>query len=113
MKKLAKLLFTILILSAFDSCDIIQESKQITGEMTVSLVPGQWTYISIETGEVVGTSLLGDKVSDEAWAGRNDWDIAICDSLIRSNGGKSGMGQGAISDVSSVSTVPDTYQDIW
>lgn len=115
MKALSRIIFAILFLSAMVSCinDKNMEIKQIEGEIDVALSPGEWTYISIEDGAIVGKGTLGDQASDEAWAARDDWDIAICDSLIRTNGGYSGIGQGALSDISSVSTVPDTYQEIW
>jgi hypothetical protein len=110
----SRIIIAILFLFAAVSCINDNERvKQIDGEIDVALIPGEWTYISIENGAVVGTGRLGDEESDAAWAGRDDWDIAICDSLIRTNGGKSGIGQGALSDVSSASTVPDSYQEIW
>lgn len=56
----------------------------------------QWVYISLETGNKVGTSPLGDAAQDAAWKARTDWDIALCGELAPdSNGGTSGNGQGA------------------
>ena len=79
----SRIIIAILFLFAAVSCINDNERvKQIDGEIDVALIPGEWTYISIENGTVVGTGRLGDKESDEAWAGRDDWDIAICDSLI-------------------------------
>ena len=52
-------------------------------------------------------------IADAAWAHRDDWDIAVCDSLIRTNGGTSGMGQGALSSESVSAAVSDTEQEIW
>lgn len=114
MKSLSKIIISLLVLSALVSC-VNDKGNEITqnGELEVALNPGEWTYISIENEEVVGRSLLGDEGSDAAWAKRDDWDIAICDSLIRTNGGESGIGQGALSETSSISTVPDSYQEIW
>lgn len=58
-----------------------------------------WTYISLEKGSVTGTSKLGDETEDAAWAKRKDWDIAICGDMMRTNGGTSGEGEGAIQAV--------------
>lgn len=85
----------------------------VSGEVEFISQHGRWTYISLETGTVVGTGSLGDEESDAEWALRDDWDIAICDSLIRTNGGSSGIGHGALSAESSAKTVPDSYQEIW
>ena len=54
----------------------------------------QWTYYSLENNKVIGTSVFGDSVSDRSWSERTDWDIAFCGTLIRTNGGDSGKGQG-------------------
>ena len=59
----------------------------------------QWVYISLETGNKVGTSPLGDAAQDATWKARTDWDIALCGELIRTNGGTSGDGQGAVQRV--------------
>ena len=56
----------------------------------------QWVYISLETGNKVGTSPLGDAAQDAAWKARTDWDIAIADGRIRTNSGTSGPGDGGI-----------------
>jgi len=55
-----------------------------------------WTYFSFEDNEVVGTGRLGSAEDDEIWAARQDWDIAICRDLIRTNSGTSGGGKGGI-----------------
>lgn len=90
-----------------------KEPEVVTGEVEFVSQHGRWTYISLESGEVVGTSVLGDEGADAAWAHRDDWDIAVCDSLIRTNGGASGMGQGALSAESVSAAVSDTEQEIW
>ena len=59
----------------------------------------QWVYISLETGNKVGTSPLGDAAQDAAWKARTDWDIALCGELVRTNGGTSGNGQRAIQQI--------------
>jgi major membrane immunogen (membrane-anchored lipoprotein) len=66
------------------------------GLLTVPNVPGQWTYISLTEGRVVGSCELADSAAQHQWAHRSDWDLAICDGMIRTNGGDSGAGKGAI-----------------
>ena len=67
---------------------------------TVTSDNGHWTYYSIEEGKTVGTSVFGDSIADREWAARKDWDIAISGDLLRTNGGASGSGEGAIQMVS-------------
>ena len=72
----------------------------------------QWTYVSMSSGKVVGTSALGDSAAEASWKNRTDWDIAVCNGIIRTNSGTSGNGEGGIvnSSVSYEETanVPDT-----
>lgn len=63
----------------------------------------RWVYISLETGETLGTSTLGDTAQDAAWKTRTDWDIALCGELVRTNGGTSGNGQGGIQAITNKS----------
>ena len=114
MKKYYLAILTLLSLFLLASCvDDHKAPEPVSGELEFVLSRGQWLYISLESGEVVGKGKLGDEASDAAWALRDDWDIAICDSLIRTNGGTSGMGRGALSAESTAKTVPDYYQEIW
>lgn len=55
-----------------------------------------WTYISFESGKVIGSSELGNAAEDSAWATRKDWDMAICGDMLRTNSGTSGEGNGGI-----------------
>lgn len=64
--------------------------------MSVLLHPDTWTYISLGDGKTVGTSDLGDDEADRSWHDRTDWDIALCNGIIRTNSGTSGRGQGGI-----------------
>ena len=79
------------------SCNNTSDDGGIVSEglLTVPNVPGQWTYISLTTGRVVGTCALSDTASQRQWAQRTDWDLATCDGMLRTNGGDSGCGQGA------------------
>lgn len=75
-------------------------------EKTIRVSPGEivieglsddnWTYWSFSESKVLGTSVFGSSEEDALWAGRDDWDIAICGDLIRTNGGTSGIGKGGI-----------------
>ncbi|MDD2961085.1 MAG: HmuY family protein [Muribaculaceae bacterium] len=66
-------------------------------EITISsLSDDEWTYFSFESESVVGHSTLGDDIADAQWKQRNDWDIAFCGELVRTNGGTSGNGAGAL-----------------
>ncbi len=115
MRKLLPAILSAALLLTLSSCrdDRRHEPEPVSGEVEFISQHGRWTYISLETGTVVGTGSLGDEASDAEWALRDDWDIAICDSLIRTNGGTSGVGLGALSAESSAKTVPDIYQEIW
>lgn len=76
------------------------------GEIVVDDVRGQWTYISLREGIQVGVCALSDTLAQREWAQRTDWDIAICDGHIRTNGGISGCGEGG------VTFVPEYFEEI-
>lgn len=75
------------------------EPAQVKTLSVEGLSDDRWVYISLETGSKVGESPLGDAAQDAAWKTRTDWDIALCGELIRTNGGTSGNGQGAVQRV--------------
>lgn len=75
------------------------EPAQVKTLPVEGLSDDRWVYISLETGSKVGESPLGDAAQDAAWKARADWDIALCGELIRTNGGTSGNGQGAIRQI--------------
>jgi len=58
-----------------------------------------WTYYSFEENQMRGTSTFGDTQADSLWSQRTDWDIAICGTLIRTNSGTSGPGEGGIQEI--------------
>lgn len=104
------------LLLVLPACNGREEKKEslVTGEISFVQQVDMWTYLSFESGQVVGTSKLGDEAQDDAWAVRDDWDIAVCDSLLKTNGGSSGLGQGALSATSPSSLVTDTKEtEIW
>lgn len=59
----------------------------------------KWTYLSLPSGETVGTSPFGSVADDEAWRQRTDWDIALCGKYLRTNSGTSGNGMGGLMKV--------------
>lgn len=84
------------LLLAACSEDTPSGGAQATKRVALDSDSATWTYVSLETGRIVGTAPLGDTAADSLWAERDDWDIAICGDLVRTNGGTSGHGQGAI-----------------
>lgn len=74
-----------------------KDPQPVDTEITITgLSDNQWTYISLETNSVIGTSVLDDSDADAEWADRTDWDLAICGDRIRTNSGYSGKGEGGI-----------------
>ncbi len=104
MKRLIYILLTAVLL--LTACTKEGDGNGVVSEglLTVPNVPGQWTYISLTEGRVVGSCELTDTAAQHQWARRTDWDLAICDGMIRTNGGDSGVGQGAIA------VSPDDYE---
>ena len=79
------IIFILICIGLFTSCasekSVIQEEDRL---VTLSgLSDTQWTYISLSTGEVVGTSPLN----------------SVCGKYIRTNSGTSGVGQGGIQSI--------------
>lgn len=74
-----------------NSVNNVEETLTISG-----ISDSEWTYISLETGKVIGTSPLYDEAQDALWKKRMDWDIAFCGEYMKTNGGTSGEGNGAI-----------------
>jgi len=69
----------------------------VSAEITIEgLSADRWTYFSLETGAVVGTSKYLDDAEDAEWAGRSDWDFAICGDYLKTNSGTSGKGAGGV-----------------
>ena len=67
------------------------------GVLQAADVDGQWSYISLREGRQIGVCSLSDSLGQAEWAARDDWDIALCNGHIRTNGGLSGIGEGGIS----------------
>ena len=75
------------------------------GIVVEGLSDDRWTYFSFSESKVVGTSEFGSGEEDVLWAGRDDWDIAICGEFLRTNSGTSGIGNGGIQR----NTITDFY----
>lgn len=75
-----------------------KENKILENTKTLDTGSEEWTYISLETGQIVGTSKVGDEEEDRRWSGRTDWDIALYDKYIRTNSGTSGNGYGGMTE---------------
>ena len=89
-----------ILLLAMTGCAILAGcASDGSGDKGPAPEPAQVKTLSVETGSKVGESPLGDAAQDAAWKARTDWDIALCGELIRTNGGTSGNGQGAVQRV--------------
>lgn len=90
----------IFIIAPLSSCTTEDNGGNSGGnaeEITISGISDtEWSYISFTSGTVVGTSKFGSAEEDEAWKARTDWDVAYCGEYMRTNGGTSGSGSGAI-----------------
>ena len=75
------------------------------GDLQIQTQKDTWTYVSLESGNTIGTCALGDSIAEKTWSQRTDWDIAICNGMIRTNSGTSGIGHGGI-----VNIMPDFYE---
>ena len=99
MRKRNNLFFATLLAISLTACSTNNGGESPSSNervMHVQLQPNTWTYISLDKGATVGTSNLGDIEADKSWHDRTDWDVALCNGAIRTNGGTSGKGQGAI-----------------
>lgn len=93
MKKL--LLLSLILFAACNTADYIAEKTSIPIPLG-NPAADCWTYYSLRERKQIGTSSFGDAHQDSVWYLRTDWDIALCGKYIRTNGGTSGRGQGAL-----------------
>ncbi|MBR1448731.1 MAG: hypothetical protein IJ588_08325 [Prevotella sp.] len=104
MKQASAILLLLLSLLG-TGCSSDEASPIISqGSLTIANVANQWTYVSLTQGRVVGTCSISDTTAQRQWSQRNDWDMAVCNGMIRTNGGDSGNGQGGIA------VSPSTYE---
>lgn len=98
----------VLVVAACGNDDNKRTASDDDTEFTISGISDEvWTYISLEDNVVVGTSPKDDPEADSQWAGRSDWDIAICGDMVRTNSGTSGNGHGGIRRIDDKS-----YEDV-
>ena len=93
MRKRNNLFFATLLAISLTACSTNNGGESPSSNervMHVQLQPNTWTYISLDKGATVGTSNLGDIEADKSWHDRTDWDVALCNGAIRTNGGTSG-----------------------
>ena len=93
-----RILCTLILGSLLAACHENSSPKYTEGTLDLSL-PDEagWTFVSIETGEVIGTCALDDSTTLRDYAHRADWDVAISsDGHLRTNSGRSGDGLGGI-----------------
>ena len=95
MNRIWKFLSLLLLLAGTMACSRERlEAGTQAATVTYTVSDTCWTYLSLETGRVVGTALLGDEQAEAEWRQRTDWDIALCGDLLRTNSGTSGNGGG-------------------
>ena len=95
-------LYISLLALLFTACHDDSSPKHIEGDLSLSVAEG-WTFLSLETGNIVGTCALDDSLTLRQYTSRMDWDIAVSsDGHLRTNSGLSGDGMGGISE----STLP-------
>ncbi len=89
---------SLVITAVMAACSSESPSSGIISEGVAIIphVPGHWTYFSLTRGTTVGQCSLRDTVAQAQWKQRTDWDIAICNGMLRTNSGASGIGQGGI-----------------
>lgn len=105
MKQIIPLFVALLLMACADS----DSGSRVMWEGTLSVPTSAdtWTYISLTgEGKVVGLCALADTAAQHVWSRRTDWDLAICNGMIRTNGGASGVGLGGAAVISA------PYEDV-
>jgi len=94
-----------LISGVFTSCEKDDDGPAATETKTLILSTKDytvWHYFSFSQDKVIGTGSADPANGDDAaWKQRTDWDIAFHYKDIRTNSGKSGIGQGGMLEASS------------
>ncbi len=99
MKNFLKWASAIALMILCSACTHEVEVSDEDRVLRIELQDNVWTYISLTEGKVIGIGKLGSEEDDSAWASRKDWDIALCNGAIRTNGGSSGLGNAGILEV--------------
>lgn len=97
--------------SCKDDKDTTSEMKyepiEVTDTVIFTVEPGKWVYYNIKEKRILGTSDIGDDEQDAEWGAQKDWDIAFCETGIRTNSGTSGKGKGGLAKINdSIYSVP-------
>jgi|WetSurMetagenome_2_1015567.scaffolds.fasta_scaffold1058278_1 hypothetical protein len=101
-------------LSIVSGCAVEEESPSAEHVLSIPAVNNQWTYISLSNNSVLGSCALGDSVKEKQWFTRLDWDIAVCNGIIKTNSGTSGLGLGGVKTMSEKDYSIDTdTMSIW
>lgn len=110
MKKLIILIYCITICAACSDDTSDSGTAKDRYATLGNIANDTWTYISLATGKVVGTAPFGTASEDSVWATRTDWDLALCGTYMRTNGGTSGGGNGGVIKVQGTSyeSIADT-----
>lgn len=97
-KNRVKYLLLCLFTTAIAACsgEHLSKTSLSEGVMAIPHVRDQWTYFSLVRGAVMGQCGIRDTAAQRQWKQRTDWDIAICNGMLRTNSGASGIGQGGI-----------------
>lgn len=109
------LLTAVLFLTAVSCRDKSSDDRdpvKVNRSVTFTLEPGKWIYYSISDSSIVGKSDIGSAADDEEWKGRSDWDIALSESGIRTNGGSSGCGKGGLAIISDKDFEEESFQPL-
>jgi len=90
-------ILAVLMATACGSDNKEPSPKENEVNTTISgITDDKWTYFSFSMGRAVGQSTFASDEEDAAWAKRSDWDFAICGDYLKTNGGTSGNGKGAV-----------------
>ena len=90
--------FILLLALLCAACHDDSSPKHIEGDLSLDLQGAGWTFVSLETGIILGTCALDDTLTLNDYAQRTDWDVAFSsEGHLRTNSGLSGNGQGGIS----------------
>ncbi len=97
--------FLLVLISGFIiSCEKKNDGPAATENKTLTLYTKDytvWHYFSFEADSVIGTgSADPEDTDDAAWKQRTDWDLAFHYYDVRTNSGKSGLGDGGMLEAS-------------
>lgn len=104
MNILSKQTYVILLLLLLTAC-VDYDALPFEGKVLprrsgyVNQVTNDWIYYNLRTGEIFNGSKVNEHIKEGEQQNRLDWDLAFCGFALRTNGGSSGKGQGAATDL--------------